>query len=134
MQARYPAAKFSERIQALKTLQEITLRNSNFKIFTPKNGKAKFTFAVKPFYDKNNLTEKDFCFSKKIFRESLRKSGNIAGGVYIYMLRSGHLAQPGHKVYIACNGHDEPGSALIYDVAHINFKADGTCKFFCVIR
>lgn len=67
MQARYPAAKFSEQMQALKTLQEITLRYSNFKIFTPKNGKAEFTFAVKPFYDKNNLTEKDFCFSKKIF-------------------------------------------------------------------
>ena len=34
----------------------------------PKNGKAEFTFAVKPFYDHTiNLTEKDFAEGKRFF-------------------------------------------------------------------
>ena len=32
----------------------------NFKIVMPKNGKAEFTFAVKPFYDKNPSRRKIF--------------------------------------------------------------------------
>ena len=48
---------------------------------TPKNGKAKFSFAVKPFYDKKNITEKDFCAAKRFFvseRNKRFKQGILA--------------------------------------------------------